>query len=297
MHASAKKKQSLQLDLGAVGTFGVDLGVQLPTFVQETIDRVTDIDAHLETVLAEIETNVARAEDATESATQVLRNLICCWPQRGASIGTESGGVTTTTATPSRASRDVAGDSGADSPGSASLVGQESTRSGSTSPARPVSPVSAALPSRARSVSPVRAVSEEGNGALERRGTRRNAISGESLSRHSVGGVEHFSNALADDAPSVEDLARYAAAITESMARGRGRSETDTLEIDFPESFHSSKWKVNWAPERNDVVWSNLHISPTGRPAICNRSIIVDYHWLFVDQSIHFPLNAEYLIG
>ena len=79
IHAKKKKKQSLQVDLGAVGTFGIDVGVELPQFVQETIDRVTDVDAHLEMVLNQVETNVVRAEDATDSVTQTVRDALCCF--------------------------------------------------------------------------------------------------------------------------------------------------------------------------------------------------------------------------
>lgn len=230
MDAKNKQKQSLQVDLGAVGTFGVDLGVELPTFVQETIDRVTDVDAHLESVLTEIETNVVRAEDATESVTQVLRNLICCWPQRGASIEPQSN---------SPQSSEPAGDSSIVRTRSAS----PSRQAGPDSPTRQGSPTRLASPAL-----------EDDDGNPRGLSTGRNATSGES-----PGDVEHFTNALADGVPTAGDLAQ--AAVTESM-RGRGRSDPD---LDFPESFNSKKWKVNWAPERNDVVWSNLHISDRER--------------------------------
>eukprot|EP01043_Picozoa_sp_COSAG02_P027097 COSAG02_NODE_1582_length_11838_cov_3.471420_1_plen_1117_part_00 len=212
MDANAKRQQSLQVDLGAVGTFGVDLGVQLPTFVQDTIDRVTDVDAHLESVLAEIETNVVRAEDVTESVAQVLRSFICCWPQRGASIGNESSSDTAV------------------------------VRPVSTSPDAVVRPVSTSPDAveRTRSVDP------SSQGSVSPR----------------AGEVEHFSNALADEAPtdrrgdrsSTDDIA---AVITDSICR----ADAETLDLNFPEHFHSNKWNVNWAPERNDVVWSSLHIS------------------------------------
>eukprot|EP01043_Picozoa_sp_COSAG02_P039903 COSAG02_NODE_3186_length_7217_cov_3.288848_5_plen_1068_part_00 len=78
MRAKSKKKQSLSVNLGAVGTFGVDVGVALPEFMQETIDRVTDVDAHLEMVLNQVETNVVRAEDVTDSVTDAARGILCC---------------------------------------------------------------------------------------------------------------------------------------------------------------------------------------------------------------------------
>jgi hypothetical protein len=227
MHAKVKKKQSLQVDLGAVGTFGVDLGVELPTFVQETIDRVTDVDAHLESVLNEIETNVVRAEDATDrvtdSVTQVFRNLICCWPQRGATIAADTS----------------ASDGGGGGGGLATLSNRTRSIDLTTPP-----------------------VSEQNEDDLRASATRRNAVSGESPTAASArDGVEHFSNVLARESSTPDELARSAAELTESMARTTGgRADPDTIELKFPESFHSKAWKVNWAPERNDVVWPNLHV-------------------------------------
>lgn len=82
MRAISKKKQSLSVNLGAVGTFGFDIGVELPEFMQETIDRVTDVDAHLEMVLNQVETNVVRAEDVTDSVASAARGLLCCCGRR-----------------------------------------------------------------------------------------------------------------------------------------------------------------------------------------------------------------------
>ena len=92
MHKKNKNKQSLQLNLGAAGTFGLDVGVELPEFVQDTIDRVTDVDAHLEMVLNQVGRNVERAEDATDFVTDAVvhnpvgdavRGVLCCCRSRG----------------------------------------------------------------------------------------------------------------------------------------------------------------------------------------------------------------------
>lgn len=209
MQAKAKKKQSLQVDLGAVGTFGVDVGMELPQFMQETIDRVTDVDAHYELVMNQVETNVVRAEDATDSVTNVVKNMMFFWrTPETAEVPAEAGGSPRP-----------------QTPGSPRALAAAALAGGGGG---------ANGPSRS-------SVEVPGGGANGRMASfgRRGAVSAEAM-RHSAGGTPKENTAHSPDSP--DSLARMAANLFEG-------GDGNALMLSFPETFNSKIWRVNWAPE------------------------------------------------
>jgi hypothetical protein len=109
MHKRAEAKQSLQVDFGAIGTFGINFGIDLPDFVQETINAATDIDHHLDRVLDQL-------GEVTEAVDETWRQYfgrhwarmeaMCCGRSQigitdASSETTEQGGAAAATAEPS----------------------------------------------------------------------------------------------------------------------------------------------------------------------------------------------------
>ena len=225
LRSKKAKKQSLELDLGMAGTFGFNLGIDLPDFVQDTVTNVTDINRHMDLVLDEFGANVERLEG-------VSRSLLClhrCCGRRRRQLGI---GATS--------SIDIGNSSSIYDPSMPSETEQPDSQIYD-----PPMPSETEMPDS----------QEPDTQSMQRNNRRRDAADPADLQQFAAVCADGVSalEMPGDGPPSATPWSSFSADIA-------GDSEDSDLRLMLPRGFKGNKWKVQWAPEPRDINWPNLTI-------------------------------------